>query len=525
MKNVIIAFIVITVLIVVFVLFNMSNGTIGCLNDNVCTADYCDSWEPNFCSDGDAYHSRTCHDWGCTGGECIVYEYTETELVDECTFVCDSGQCEPSRCGNGVCDSTESWYIESSARIYCPEDCGYGNGVKPYAVSSCESLQEIANSPESQYQLTGDIDCSDTVNWDNGQGFEPIGNRDLSTDFKGILDGQGFKVTGLFINRPSLDYVGLFGSTFNAEIYDIGIESADITGNDNVGGLIGYKNNGITRNTYVKGIVSGAESVGGLIGKHFPDGILEDSYTVADVEGESEVGGLVGVSATLCITENTYALGEVRGGSYTGGLIGRNMGIITSSYAKGNVTLSLTGTRVGGLVGMNSGTIRRSYATGYVTVPGTGSQAGGFAGHNSGTIEDSYSTGSAWTGSYVGGLVGWNSGTINRTYATGDAKITIESSHFAGGLTAFSNGVIKNSYATGRVSGDNYLGGLVGRLNESGSIINSYWFNNMNICCGDGECTSECTKASGYSDFYASSHSVYLSRQWSGTGYPTLVGI
>ena len=41
-------------------------------------------------------------------------------------------------------------------------------------------------------------------------GWAPIG--DNSSRFEGVFDGNGFKITNLYINRPTTDNVGLFGS-------------------------------------------------------------------------------------------------------------------------------------------------------------------------------------------------------------------------------------------------------------------------------------------------------------------------
>ncbi len=59
-------------------------------------------------------------------------------------------------------------------------------------------------------------------------GFNPIGN--LSNKFNGTFDGLGFTISNLYINRPSQDYIGLFGYTNNATIKNIGLKDVNITG-------------------------------------------------------------------------------------------------------------------------------------------------------------------------------------------------------------------------------------------------------------------------------------------------------
>ena len=74
-------------------------------------------------------------------------------------------------------------------------------------------------------------------------------------------------------------------------------------------------------------------------------------------------------------------------------------------------------------------------------------------------------TGSSNVGSLVGGSV---EGVIEGCSATG----SVSGNNYVGGLVGLNEGNISDSYATGSVSGNNYVGGLVG-LNE-GNISDSY---------------------------------------------------
>jgi len=99
----------------------------------------------------------------------------------------------------------------------------------PTGITTCEELQDMKNDLSGNYYLANDIDCSDTVNWNSGAGFEPIGNS--SNPFTGTFDGGGHKITNLYINRPSTNNVGLFGRTGSgSEIKDVGLEDVDKTG-------------------------------------------------------------------------------------------------------------------------------------------------------------------------------------------------------------------------------------------------------------------------------------------------------
>ena len=51
---------------------------------------------------------------------------------------------------------------------------GSGSSGDPYQVTDCCQLQDIESHLDSYYILVNDINCSDTVNWNNGTGFDPL---------------------------------------------------------------------------------------------------------------------------------------------------------------------------------------------------------------------------------------------------------------------------------------------------------------------------------------------------------------
>ncbi len=128
------------------------------------------------------------------------------------------------------------------------------------------------------------------------------------------------------------------------------------------------------------------------------------------------------------------------------------------------------GNLVGGLVGFSYfASISNCRSTG--SVSGTGSDVGGLVGHNYGNISNSYTAGSVSGDSFVGGLVGSNdySGTITKCYSTG----SISGDSYIGGLVAWNYGIIRECYASRSVISKDYVGGLVG-MNDAGLISNCY---------------------------------------------------
>ena len=193
----------------------------------------------------------------------------------------------------------------------------------------------------------GQVDAADTPYWNNGAGWVPIGR--LNTTF----EGNGHTISHLFINRPSQDDVGLFTATkTNRVIRHIGLRNVEVSGRNNVGGLVG-DNSGTVRGSYVTGQVSGRSYVGGVV-------------------GENPYGG---------VTTASYATSRVSGYQYIGGLVGRNGGATTASYATGSVSGDARNAFVGGLVGLNDTTFIKD-----TSIPLGGTYVGG-------SIRESYATG------------------------------------------------------------------------------------------------------------------------------------
>ncbi len=291
----------------------------------------------------------------------------------------------------------------------------------PVAVSTLEDLRHMQNDLGGEYYLLNDIDASETVNWNGGAGFEPIGTR--GNAFQGTFDGNGFKITHLHINRPNEDYVGLFGSVEESgSIANVELENASILGRNNVGSITGYLFLGSISNSWAEGgTVSGVDRVGGLIGESYNGLGINNSHTHVSVNGNDKVGGIVGKlwDGTQNDLIQSYALGTVSGRNEVGGLAGYSKsGDLIRSYATGNVTGQ---DRVGGLVGQtteNAGIHNSYYAGGRVS--GTTNNVGGISGlYNSydDGISNTYFAGTVTSPAGAGGFLGtYNAGIISNNY-------------------------------------------------------------------------------------------------------------
>jgi len=367
---------------------------------------------------------------------------------------------------------------------------GSGTETDPFIVADEIVLQNVAGNLTAAYQQDGDITLKATGDWNNGAGFEPIGDSD--DGFEGSFDGNGNVISDLQINRSSEEQVGLFGRTSGAAtIENVHLENATVRGESVVGGLVGLVDDGTIMNVSATADVEGSGSrVGGLVGSlglfGVSGGDIAYSYATGDVDGGSTMGGLVGQNNGQIL--KTHATGDVDGRGGMGGLVGQNNGKVLKSHATGDVEGS--GSRVGGLVGQNNGEISESYTTS--DVEGSELLVGGLVGMNEGGyILKSYAMGEVNGDSFVGGLaggfVGDNTGEISESYATG----AVNGDSRVGGLVGIASGEILKSYATGEVNGDSDVGGLVGDSGFTSVIVeDSYWdmeTTGQDTSAGDGE--------------------------------------
>lgn len=205
------------------------------------------------------------------------------------------------------------------------EPIGSGTETDPYQVDNLDNLLWISTNSiswDKYFIQTTDIDASDTQNWNNGDGFSPIGYN-YDNNFNGTYNGQNHIIDGLYINRPESNEQGLFGVSINAIIKNIGVTNISVIGNTFVGGLAGRTNeNSMINNCYSTGQVSGIYSTGGLFGD-FYHSTLEFSHSVCNVNGQDNVGGLIGRN-WFSVINNSYSICSVNGETYLGGITGNN---------------------------------------------------------------------------------------------------------------------------------------------------------------------------------------------------------
>lgn len=230
-----------------------------------------------------------------------------------------------------------------------------GATLKTYMlVNNVYDLQNVNNNRAGTYALGRDIDAGITSTWNSGAGFQPIAT---SNSFTGNLDGQGHTISGLFINRPSDQYVGLVGYlAASGTVSNVGVIDATVTGGTTVGAIVGG-NYGTISNVYSSGSVTAISAgAGGLVGYNFNS--LSNGYSNSTVRGPLYVGGAVGLNN--CANPCTSFPGLLSQIHATGAVIGTGTGP----------------TSIGGFVGFNGGSIAASYWDSYTSGQASGIGSG-----------------------------------------------------------------------------------------------------------------------------------------------------
>ena len=180
-------------------------------------------------------------------------------------------------------------------------------------VSTAEELQKALNINE-KVCLMKDI----KLNPNSENNWNPI------AEFSNEFNGNGFAITGVRINQPNKDYVGLFGKLeFSTNVGNLILTDAKIAGRDKVGGLAGeIFNHAKAVNNHIEADVTGKEYVGGLTGFVCDSAATENNHIEAFVTGEQDVGGLAGFMCDSASAVNNHIEADVTGKEYVGGLAG-----------------------------------------------------------------------------------------------------------------------------------------------------------------------------------------------------------
>lgn len=240
-------------------------------------------------------------------------------------------------------------------------------------VKDGEQLQAMDSNLGGNYAFHNSIDLNS------------INNFNSINDFEGNLDGLGYDIYGLHSTNN-----GLFEKTSNSTIRNFNLISGSITSNaENVGAVVGNA----TNNTVIENVkntinVTGTDNVGGIIGTG-TNVTLNGVVNSGAIKGNSNVGGLAGSLLDSTLKGESYNLGDIKGLDTTTGTtttysynIGGLVGLANNSTIGNETGFQMYnhldvegGYNVGGIVGNleNGSTVQNVSndgnvnATGYIT--------------------------------------------------------------------------------------------------------------------------------------------------------------
>ncbi len=459
------------------------------------------------CPEGTRYDSstKTCKDnFNCPINMEAMREFETANpsdyIVRQYTYGADKADCYEVKCKTGS---------PNSITKLCPAPCKSDEvrqgglwikegGTRPddqekdccISVSNQAELANISSAKSRNYCLANDI------NLDVGPGFSAIEGWLPIPSFSGNFYGNGHVIRGLYVNRPELGYVGLFGNPSSKIIENVGIEGGsktaniegtayNVVGNGNVGSICGY--------------MSGSSSS------------LENVYNTSSIYSKSAAGGISSSSKHI---KNAYNKGTVRALSgYTGGITGITSGNLQNVYNLGSVSIvdkystASHYNHVGGIVGslsITGGTLKNAYNTGSISLTyldsAAASNAWNYAGglfasgsqtsvenlYNAGSIElnNTNAPGTSWN--YIGGI-GSEANSIKNAYNSAPVSLkTINASgtnwNYAGGIASrmatgsniYSIGAVSTKVESTSISSWNIARGLIATSSGSSSVSNAF---------------------------------------------------
>lgn len=237
---------------------------------------------------------------------------------------------------------------------------GSGTEKNPFVANDEETLRMISDFPDAYWILSNDIELTgewDMIGYTSNAAIVP---------FTGVLDGNGYKITGLYQNTDY--YVGFLGIN-EGTIRNLHIEGNITVTRDYQNALFVYTNRGTIENCSVSGNLYASTSSGwnhisgALTHENEAGGVIRNCYSRVTMEQRTytgyvqHVGGLVGENAGYI--ENCYAAAPME--SAHKGLIGKSVSGAQAVHCYYDKELSGCADSTGGSSGKSSAAMKMQY--------------------------------------------------------------------------------------------------------------------------------------------------------------------
>ncbi|MBR1627228.1 MAG: T9SS type A sorting domain-containing protein [Bacteroidales bacterium] len=212
-------------------------------------------------------------------------------------------------------------------------------------------LADLINSGNEQYnkaeyQLMNDIYLDSTLT----NNIIAIGkysdNIFFAHPFSGTFDGNNHLIYNINIEQLADSCQGLFGYTKDAEIKNLGLKNINVISKKYTGGMVGYADNTKISSSYVNGgYLYAASYSGGFVGYQTSgdNSIITSCYNTCQVQGNNYIGGLLGYS-NRGVVRNSYVAAPVIGLGETaiGAIIGGANDVLTYNFYFSTTTTGQT---------------------------------------------------------------------------------------------------------------------------------------------------------------------------------------
>ena len=340
---------------------------------------------------------------------------------------------------------------------------GTGTVEDPYNIATAEDLNNIRYYLTSSFIQTADIDLG-VAPWNEGEGWDPIGNYDpfdSSKSFSGNYNGNKFIINNLYINRPTENYLGLFGSTEGCVLSNITILNCQMFGGSAIGGLVAFSYNDFFLNCRIEGMIEASSGIG-LLAYFFEGYNIENCYVKGKIKSTNGgwIGGLISICQAIIVDNCSSEIIIESNGIVTGGLFGQIIDLtqIENSFVNCNITSTST------------------FAAGFVAI--------NVQVHKPSFINNCYATGDIFTidsraGGFIGDACGDNIESLNIHISNCFTDVNITGQDHIGGFigSTYENADIYNCYSTGLVTGNSNIGGFIGSIDSVNTVTvtNCYW--------------------------------------------------
>lgn len=267
-------------------------------------------------------------------------------------------------------------------------EAGDGSAENPYQINTLGGLKLMKAYPSAHFALTSDIDCAGTTlapqSWTFGGSLEGNGHviYDLHLRDRALFpavagsdsDDKAGRINGINFVRPVLeatvDGQGVVaGMMMNAEISDVHLYEASVTGSGTVAGIAGEAclYSSIKGSSMLGDIESTQGSAAGIVGGTRTTSSVRACAFRGTLKGVSEVGGIAGYLGNAADSiADCHVVADITAHNTVGGVAGSsNRAVIERCHLEGSIEATEAsrwggGPRLGGVVGALSEYISES---------------------------------------------------------------------------------------------------------------------------------------------------------------------